>query len=139
MKVWSLAEILCAVFLTPVAGFAAVTAARLTGLLAPAPGSAVPALTVMVLAAALVAVLVCLRLRQMHRRFWLCAVIPAGCLVMLWAMQYDLPGVTALVRSLTSHYDLEATGFYMLYGLLICAGTLLGVGLAGLLGLLARK
>lgn len=139
MKVWSLAEILCAVFLTPVAGFAAVTAARLTGLLAPAPGSAIPALTVMVLAAALAAALVCLGLRRTGRRIWPCAVIPAGCLVILAAMQRDLPGAAALVRSFTGHYNLEAAGFYLFYGILICGGTLLGVGLAGLLGLLARK
>lgn len=139
MRRRTLAELLCAVLLTPLCGINAVAAARRVAVLIPAPESAIPALTAMVLTAALAAVLVCLLLRRTGRRIWPCAVIPAGCLVMLAAMQHDLPGVSALVRGLTGRYNLEAAGFYILYGLLICGGTLLGVGLAGLLGLLARR
>ena len=57
------------------------------------------------------------------------------CLGVIVLLTRNLPVAARIIAVFTDFYDLESTGFYLLFALLICGGMLVGV-LAG--ALLAR-
>lgn len=67
------------------------------------------------------------------RRVWLWAAGLALCLGAVVLLSRDLPAAARIIAVFTDFYDLESTGFYLLFTLLTGGGMLLGVLLGALL------
>lgn len=63
----------------------------------------------------------------------------AACLGLVLLLMADLSAAARLVAVVTDFYDMESTGFFLLFALLCCGGMLVGVLIGSFLGRMFPK
>lgn len=70
---------------------------------------------------------------------WAWIAVLIVCLGAIVLLSRNLPVAARVIAVFTDYYDLESTGFYLIFALLICGGMLVGVLLGALLARLFPK
>lgn len=73
------------------------------------------------------------------RRIWPWALVLAAFLGLLFLLSWNLSAAAHLIAAFTDFYDMESTGFYLLFAMLCCGGMLTGVALAALSSWIVQK
>lgn len=75
--------------------------------------------------------------RGRRPRIWI--LVLAACLGVVLLLMADLSTAARLVAVVTDFYDMESTGFFLLFALLCCGGMLVGVLIGAFLGRMFPK
>ena len=70
---------------------------------------------------------------------WAWAAVLIVCLGVIVLLTRNLPVAARIIAVFTDFYDLESTGFYLLFAMLICGGMLVGVLVGALLARMFPK
>ena len=131
MRTWTKRERLLSVLAALAAAVAFFAASPLLGRLL--AGNALLCLYILFWIAALVMAIPFFHWARRGRRLWLWALALAACLGLLFLLSRNLSAAAHLIAVFTDFYDMESTGFYLLFAMLCCGGMLAGVGLATIL------
>lgn len=131
MKSWTKRERLLSVLAALAAVVSFFAASPLLGRLL--AGNALLCLYFLFWIAALVMALPFFHWARRGRRLWRWALVLAAFLGLLFLMSRNLSAAAYLIAAFTDFYDMESTGFYLLFAMLCCGGMLAGVVLAAIL------
>lgn len=137
MGYWTKSELALSVL----AALAAILAGRFLGPLLGQllSSSALPSLFLMFLFPIPVMALPFFHWDRRGKPIWPWVTVLIVCLGVIVLLTRNLPVAARIIAVFTDFYDLESTGFYLLFALLICGGMLVGVLVGALLARLFPK